>query len=122
MAIWRRDRDLDGLIPHSDAGSQFTTITNTERLAEAGIEPSVGSRGDSYDNALAESEIGLFKIELIRRRGAWRTPEQVELATLKWVDWFNNRRLPARSAMPAGGVRRELLRCGRWAETMAESL
>lgn len=93
MAIWRRDRDLDGLIHHSDAGSQFTSITYTERLADAGIEPSVGSRGDSYDNALAESEIGLFKTELVRRRGPWRTPEQVELATLEWVDWFNNRRL-----------------------------
>lgn len=93
MAIWRRDRDLDGLIHHSDAGSQFTSITYTERLADTGIEPSVGSRGDSYDNALAESEIGLFKTELIRRRGPWRTPEQVELATLEWVDWFNNRRL-----------------------------
>lgn len=93
MAIWRRDRDLDGLVHHSDAGSQFTSITYTERLAGAGIEPSVGSRGDSYDNALAESEIGLFKTELVRRRGPWRTPEQVELATLEWVDWFNNRRL-----------------------------
>jgi putative transposase len=93
MAIWRRDRDLDGLIHHSDAGTQFTSIIYTERLADAGIEPSVGSRGDSYDNALAESEIGLFKTELIRQQGPWRTPEQVELATLEWVDWFNNRRL-----------------------------
>ncbi|MEA2510020.1 MAG: putative transposase [Actinomycetota bacterium] len=73
--------------------AQFTSITYTQRLADAGIEPSVGSRGDSYDNALAESEIGLFKTELIRRRGPWRTPEQVELATMEWVDWFNNRRL-----------------------------
>ena len=93
MAIWRRHRDLDGLVHHSDAGSQFTSISYTERLADAGIEPSVGSRGDSYDNALAESEIGLFKTELVRRRGPWRTAEQVELATLEWVDWFNNRRL-----------------------------
>ena len=65
----------------------------TERLAEAGIEPSVGSVGDAYDNALAETVIGLFKIEVIRRRGPWRGLEAVEFATLEWVDWFNNRRL-----------------------------
>jgi len=83
----------DGLVHHSDRGVQYLSIRYTERLAEAGIEPSVGSVGDSYDNALAESVIGLYKTEIIRRRGAWRHLEAVELATLQWVDWFNNRRL-----------------------------
>ncbi len=88
------DREItDELIHHSDRGSQYVSIRYTERLAEAGIEPSVGSRGDSYDNALAESVIGLYKTELIRRRGPWRHLEAVEFATLEWVDWFNNRRL-----------------------------
>jgi putative transposase len=82
-----------GLVHHSDRGSQYVCIRYTERLAEAGIEPSVGSVGDSYDNALAESVIGLFKTEVIRRRGPWRSLEAVEFATLEWVDWFNNRRL-----------------------------
>ena len=90
------DRDLDdgqGLIHHSDRGVQYVSIRYTERLGEAGIEPSVGSVGDSYDNALAETIIGLFKTELIRQRGPWRNIEAVELATLEWVDWFNHRRL-----------------------------
>jgi putative transposase len=82
-----------GLIHHSDRGSQYVAIRYTERLLEAGIEPSVGSVGDSYDNALAETVIGLFKAEVIRRRGPWRNMEAVEFATLDWVDWFNNRRL-----------------------------
>jgi transposase InsO family protein len=72
---------------------QYLSIRYTERLAEAGIEPSVGSVGDSYDNALAETIIGLFKTEVIRRNGPWRNIEEVEFATLEWVDWFNNRRL-----------------------------
>lgn len=93
MAIWRRNALLDGLIHHSDAGSQYTSIRYTERLADAGIEPSVGSVGDSYDNALAESTMGLYKTELIEARRPWRTPDQVELATLEWIDWFNHRRL-----------------------------
>ena len=83
----------NGLVHHSDRGSQYLSIRYTERLAEAGIEPSVGSVGDSYDNALAESVIGLFKTELIERRGPWRSFEAVEPATLAWVDWFNTRRL-----------------------------
>lgn len=83
----------DGLIHHSDRGTQYLSIRYTERLAEAGVEGSVGSVGDSYDNALAETLIGLYKAELIRRRGPWRSLEAVELATLEWVDWFNNRRL-----------------------------
>ena len=82
-----------GLVHHSDRGSQYLSIKYTERLAEAGIEPSVGSVGDSYDNALAETINGLFKAEVIHRRGPWRSFEAVEYATLDWVDWFNNRRL-----------------------------
>jgi putative transposase len=82
-----------GLIHHSDRGGQYLAIRYTERLLEAGIEPSVGSVGDSYDNALAETINGLFKTEVIRRRGPWRSMEAVEFATLEWVDWYNNRRL-----------------------------
>jgi len=82
-----------GLVHHSDQGTQYLSMRYTERLAEAGIAPSVGSRGDAYDNALAESVIGLFKTEVIRRRGPWRNLEAVEFATLAWVDWFNTRRL-----------------------------
>ena len=89
----RQPAQNDGLIHHSDRGSQYVSIKYTERLAEAGIEPSVGSVGDSYDNALAETVIGLFKTEVIRRRGPWKGLEAVEFATLEWVDWFNNRRL-----------------------------
>ncbi len=85
--------DIDDLVHHSDRGVQYLSIRYTERLAEAGIEPSVGSVGDSYDNALAESVIGLYKTEIIRRRGPWRNLEAVEFATLEWVAWFNNRRL-----------------------------
>lgn len=89
----RRPFRGSGLVHHSDRGSQYVAIRYTERLAEAGIEPSVGSVGDSYDNALAESIIGLFKTEVIRRRGPWRNIDAVEFATLEWADWFNNRRL-----------------------------
>ena len=89
----RRPVRQGGLVHHSDRGVQYVSIRYTERLAEAGIEPSVGSVGDSYDNALAETINGLFKTELIHRRGPWRSAETVELATLEWVDWFNNRRL-----------------------------
>lgn len=81
------------LVHHSDRGTQYVSMRYTDRLAEAGIAPSVGSRGDSYDNALAESVIGLFKTEVIRRNGPWRHLEAVEFATLEWVDWFNHRRL-----------------------------
>jgi putative transposase len=87
----RRPIHRGGLIHHSDRGSQYVCIKYTERLAEAGVEPSVGSIGDSYDNALAETINGLFKV--IHRRGPWRSLEAVEFATLEWVDWFNNRRL-----------------------------
>jgi putative transposase len=94
QAIYERcDQTTNGLIHHSDRGTQYVSMRYTDRLAEAGIAPSVGSRGDSYDNALAESVIGLFKTEVIRRKGPWRHLEAVEFATLDWVDWFNHRRL-----------------------------
>ena len=89
----RRPVSGGGLVCHSDRGSQYVSIKYTERLAEAGLEPSVGSVGDSYDNALAETINGLYKAEVIHRRGPWRSLEAVEYATLEWVDWFNNRRL-----------------------------
>ncbi len=89
----RSDPDQDQLVHHSDQGVQYLSIRYTERLAEAGIEPSVGSRGDAYDNAMAESVIGLYKTEVILRKGPWKNSEHVEFKTLEWVDWFNNRRL-----------------------------
>ena len=104
----RRPVDRSGLIHHSDRGSQYVSINYTERLAEAGIEPSVGSVGDSYDNALAETINGLYKAEVIHRRGPWRSFEAVEFATLEWVDWFNNRRLlePIGNILPAEAEQR----------------
>jgi transposase InsO family protein len=92
QALWSRT-GTEGLVHHSDRGVQYLSIRYTERLADAGVESSVGSRGDSYDNALAETIIGLFKTEVIRRRGPWRNIDAVEYATLEWVDWFNHRRL-----------------------------
>ena len=96
MAIWARRKegitDLTGLIHHTDAGSQYTSIAFTERLLEAGVDPSVGSVGDAYDNALAESQIGLYKSELINTHGPWRNKEHVEIETLEWVHWFNTER------------------------------
>ena len=89
----RRGADATELVHHSDRGTQYLSMRYTERLTEAGIAPSVGSRGDSYDNALAESIIGLFKTEVIQRKGPGRHLEAVEFATLTWVDWFNTRRL-----------------------------
>ena len=86
-------RPADGLIHHSDHGVQYLSIKYTERLTEAGVEPSVGSVGDSYDNAMAETVIGLFKTEVIWARGPWRSIDSVEYAVLEWVDWFNHRRL-----------------------------
>ena len=96
QAIWERNRTgatLDGLIHHSDRGVQYLSIRYTERLAENDIVASVGSRGDSYDNALAETIIGLYKTELVRNRGPWKGLDDLELATLEWVDWFNHRRI-----------------------------
>ena len=94
QAIYDRcSAGIDDLVHHSDRGTQYVSMRYTDRLAEAAIAPSVGSRGDSYDNALAESVIGLFKTEVIQRKGPWRHLEAVEFATLAWVDWFNTRRL-----------------------------
>jgi putative transposase len=96
MAIWTRAKDgitdLAGLIHHTDAGSQYTSIAFTERLTTAGVDPSVGSVGDAYDNALAESQIGLFKSELFWAHGPWRDRDHLEAAVLDWVHWFNNER------------------------------
>src|SRR5215470_17112244 len=94
QAIYDRGNAMpSGLVHHSDRGTQYLSMRYTDRLAEAGIAPSVGSRGDSYDNALAESIIGLFKTEVIQRKGPWRQLAAVEFGTLEWVDWFNHRRL-----------------------------
>jgi putative transposase len=93
MAVWARHCGLEGLVHHSDRGVQYLAIRYSQRLAEEGVVASVGSRGDSFDNALAEAVNGLYKAELISRQGPWRTAEQVELATLAWVQWWNQRRL-----------------------------
>jgi len=97
MGLWTRDHAgipvADGLVHHSDAGSQYTSFAFTQHLIDADVDASIGSVGDAYDNALAESTIGLYKTELIRRRGPWKTIDQIELATLEWVDWYNHRRL-----------------------------
>lgn len=93
MAAWAAGGDLNGLVHHADHGSNYLAVVYTDRILELGAKPSTGSVGDSYDNALAEAVNGLFKTELIRRRGPWRTVEQVELATLEWVWWWNNSRL-----------------------------
>jgi len=92
QALWARS-GAKGVVHHSDRGGQYLSIRYTERLAEAGAEPSVGSVGDSYDNALAETIIGLYKTEIIHHRGPWRDFDAVEYATLEWVDWVNHRRL-----------------------------
>lgn len=101
-------RPAGGLVHHSDRGVQYVSIKYTQRLIEAGLEPSVGSVGDSYDNALAETVIGLYKAEVIHRRGPWRSLQAVEYAALEWVDWFNNRRLlePIGSIPPAEAEKR----------------
>jgi len=93
MAAWDAGGDLAGLVHHADHGSNYLAVVYTDRIVELGATPSTGSVGDSYDNALAEAVNGLFKTELIRRRGPWRTVEQVELTTLEWVWWWNNSRL-----------------------------
>jgi len=95
-ALWSRRKegvtDLTGLIHHTDAGSQYTSFAFTQRLIDEGVDPSVGSVGDAYDNALAESQIGAYKAELIRPEGPWRDVDHVEFETLEWVDWFNTER------------------------------
>jgi putative transposase len=93
MALWQRDVQGGQLVHHSDRGSQYLSIRYTERLAEAGAFVSVGSKGDSYDNALAETVNGLYKAELVERHGPWRSLDELELATLEYIDWFNHRRL-----------------------------
>jgi putative transposase len=93
QALWARPGPFNGLVHHSDRGVQYLSIRYTERLAEAGVVTSVGSRGDSYDNAMAESVNGLYKTELVRKQGPWRGLEDLELATLTWVDWYNHRRI-----------------------------
>ena len=92
QALWTRDPG-EGLIHHSDRGVQYLSIRYTERLAEARAVTSVGSKGDSYDNAMPESVIGLYKTELVRRKGPWRKLDDLEFAEMEWIDWFNNRRL-----------------------------
>lgn len=94
QALYARQPERDrSLVAHSDRGSQYVTVRYSERLAEAGVEPSVGSKGDSYDNALSETINGLYKAELIHRRVPWKTKKSLELATLEWVSWFNHHRL-----------------------------
>jgi len=93
MALWQRDVQDGQLVHHSDRGSQHLSVRYTERLVEAGVSVSVGSKGDSYDNALAETVNGLYKAELVERHGSWRSLDELELATLEYIDWFNHRRL-----------------------------
>ena len=119
QALYARQPECDAtLIHHSDRGSQYVSIRYTERLAEAGIEPSVGSTGDSYDNALAETINGLYKAELIHRRAPWKTVESLELATLEWVTWFNHQRLlePIGYIPPAEAEQRYYLQFAQQAE------
>ncbi len=117
QALYERRPDADALVHHSDRGSQYLSIRYTERLAEARIQPSVGSRGDSYDNALAESINGLYKAELIHRRRPWKTREAVELATLQWVHWFNNTRL----LTPIGGIPPAEAEANYWRQLASEA-
>jgi len=92
MATWRQDL-IDGCVHHSDAGSQYTSIRYTDRLAAVGLAASIGTIGDSYDNAMAEALNGTFKAELIGLHGPWRTRRQLEIAIVEWIDWYNHRRL-----------------------------
>lgn len=120
QALYARQPERDAtLIHHSDRGSQYVSIRYTERLAEAGIEPSVDSKGDSYDNALAETINGLYKAELIHRRAPWKTVESLELATLEWVTWFNRQRLlePIGYIPPAEAEQRYYLQLVQQAES-----
>ena len=97
MAAWARNRHLDGLRAHSDAGSQYTALRYTERLADLGAAPSIGTVGDSYDNSMAESLNGIFKTEMLKPLGPWRTRDELEYAVFEYVDWYNTRRLMSRS-------------------------
>ena len=117
QALYARQPDRDGVLTHhSDRGSQYVSLRYTARLAEAGIEPSVGSKGDSYDNALAETINGLYKAELIHPRGPWKTREAVELATLQWVHWFNHSRLLS----PIGGIPPAEAEANYWRQLASE--
>ena len=118
QALHDRRPDRDSLIHHSDRGSQYVSIRYTERLSEVGIEPSVGSKGDSYDNALAETINGLYKAELIHRRAPWKSRESVKLATLQWVHWFNHERLLA----PIGYIPPAEAEANYWRDQQAETL
>ena len=119
QALYARQPERDeALIHHSDRGSQYVSIRYSERLAEAGIEPSVGSKGDSYDNALAETINGLYKAELIHRRAPWKTREAVELATLEWVSWFNHHRLLA----PIGYIPPAEAEANYWRERQSQNV
>ena len=127
QAIWARSGRglrLDELVHHSDRGVQYLAIRYTERLAETGALNSVGSKGDSYDNALAETMIGLYKAELVRNRGPWRGLDDLEYATLEWVDWFNHRRLfEAHGQIPPAEFEENYYRqqdSGRQAETQTK--
>ena len=127
QAIWARSgrgQRLDELVHHSDRGVQYLAIRYTERLAETGAVNSVGSKGDSYDNALAETIIGLYKAELVRNRGPWRGLDDLEYATLEWVDWFNHRRLfEAHGQIPPAEFEDDLLpseSSGQQAETQTK--
>jgi len=115
MALWQRRGDLQGLVHHSDRGSQYLAIRGAERLAEAGVVTSVGSRGDAYD-PLAETIIGLYKTELIRRHGPWKGIDDVEYATLEWLDWFNHRRL----LEPIGDIPPAEYEAAHWATQACE--
>jgi putative transposase len=117
MAVWQRGEN-EGLIHHSDRGVQYLSVVYTERLADAGVAVSVGSKGDSYDNALAETIIGLYKTEQIHRKGPWKQVDDVEFATLEWVDWFNNRRL----LQPIGDIPPAEFEASYWKEEQAASL
>ena len=118
---WSRPCTPGSPMQKSDRGSQYVSIRYSERLAEAGIEPSVGSKGDSYDNALAETINGLYKAELIHRRAPWKTKESVELATLEWVAWFNHHRLlaPLGYIPPAEAEANYYRQCNRQAAVAA---
>ena len=93
MAVWKRNRPITGLRAHSDAGSQYTALRYTERLADLDAAPSIGTVGDSYDNSMAESLNGIYKTELVKPAGPWKTRDQLEYATFEWIDWYNTRRL-----------------------------
>jgi putative transposase len=122
MAIWARDDRIENLVHHSDRGTQYTSIRYTERLIDAGAECSVGTTGDSYDNALAESVNGLYKTELFRKKGPWKTFDDLEIATLEWVDWYNHRRLHSAIGNTSPAEYEDLYYARRESATVIETL